>query len=201
VDGAEAAIAALAFVEGVGQLGTPESLRAWLESEVRPNGWADELDVVREPDHEPIRLGREVDRDALRALLRDARANVVTALRGLVWRPVEDTWIADAVGRGHVLESGGRRAVRVPAGRSLSELVLALLAADALTRRRLYDERLCVCSVCSRVSFEPSSGRLGCPSHPVRPTPSPPPPSSSRRAEAGPTPIRTEVRPSSRRGP
>ncbi len=182
--GTKSSIAALAFLEGVAQLGTLESLIAWLTGEVAPNGWAVGWTTVWEPDHEPLELRPEVDREALRALLRDARANAVRSLRGLVWTPRDDEWLTEVVGRGHVASRGqGELTVAVPPGRALSELVLALLAADVLARRPLYEARLCVCSVCSRVSFDPvASGRLGCVAHPVRPERPPSDPGATRPA-------------------
>lgn len=178
--GTRSSIAALAFLEGVAQLGTIESLRAWFDGEVGPNGWAPDWTAVSEPEHEPLALQPSPDKAALRALLRDARANVVQALRGLLWAPGDEAWLGELVASGCVLPAAQAKGASpkesreyvavVPAGRPLSELVLALLGADILARRKLYDDRLCVCSVCGSVTFAPeTTGRFGCIQHPTRP--------------------------------
>ena len=169
-------IAALAFLEGTSQLGTFASLRAWFIGDVVPNRWAPGWDSLREPGLPASSLSASPDPMQLRRLLRAARDRVVEGLRGLVWTPRDDSWISALVHQGYVRcekteQSGVMWTVEVPRGRALSDLVLALFAADILARRALYDERLCVCSSCGRVSFDPAcSGRLGCPAHPVRPS-------------------------------
>lgn len=169
-------IAALAFLEGVSELGTIASLRAWFAGDVIPNRWAPEWDTLREPDLPALSLRSDPDPVKLRRVLRSAHHRVVEGLRGLVWTPRDDSWLTALVHQGYLRcketkEHGAQWTVEVPEGRALSELVLALFAADILARREVYDARLCVCSSCGRVSFEPrQSGRLGCPTHPVAPT-------------------------------
>jgi len=160
-------IAAMAFLDGVSRVGGVEALASWLAHDVVLWGWAEPRTAVREHGHAPLPLSGSTDRDVARRLLDDARRRTVAGLRTLVAVNPDDSLPFTLIQRGLVTCGvGSRWQPRVGAHRDLSELVLALIVADMLGRREIYRDRLCVCSVCDRVSFSPgASGRLGCFEH------------------------------------
>jgi hypothetical protein len=99
-----------------------------------------------------------------------ARARVLDALRLLTLREPDDHFVRDALYSGRVVRAGarGRQSTWEPKlkeGEQVSQWVLGLFAADALTDRDRYDHRLYVCDRCQSVGFGDGSTRSLCPQH------------------------------------
>ena len=164
------AIAALTFLEDVAHVGTIQSLRAWFRNDVGRACASGPWTRVREPGHRSLKLDEETEARELRSLLVSTRLHVVVLVRGLVRDPIDTSFLEALVHQGLVRRTGeagdARWMASVGDERSLSELVLALLGADVLARREVYERRLCVCRACGRLSFEPTiTGREGCLEH------------------------------------
>lgn len=86
-----------------------------------------------------------------------ARVRVAITLAGLVASPPDDRFLAAAIYAGRVLRAPSDRGPAWRAaprpGDRLSDIVLACFIADILEHREEYDAHLCVCEVCSAVSF------------------------------------------------
>jgi hypothetical protein len=101
-----------------------------------------------------------------------ARGRVVAALRGLIASPVDDRFLAGAIFAGRVrrrrvIDSNEWVAHPEPTA-PLSGIVLSVLAVDVLTNREEYDQHLCVCDACGRVSFQDTPvSRRHCSEHPA----------------------------------
>jgi hypothetical protein len=157
----------MAFLEGVALVGTIQAVRAWFHGDLLKWGGL-EWRTLREPGQAPLELAGEPDRAALSCLLADGRARVVDTLRDWLATPGDDAFLQELVARGFVQRTAERWVARVPSDRYLSELVLALLGADMLGRRAVYEARLSICDACDRVGFVPTAPtRHGCAQHPT----------------------------------
>ncbi len=91
-----------------------------------------------------------------------ARARVAATLGGLLAAPVDDRFLSAAIFSGRVQRSTGTTSGRArgswlprPAvADRLSDIVLAVVAADVLSNRDEYDDCLCVCDLCGLVSLD-----------------------------------------------
>lgn len=101
-----------------------------------------------------------------------ARLRVSGALFGLMHVPPDDRFLSAAiyggrVGRVSVDRDSGWRPSLVGNER-LSDIVLALFAADVLQHREEYDQQLCVCEICGHLSFDREAEcRTRCVEHPI----------------------------------
>lgn len=174
-----ALIGALAFVEGVG-IGAmgPREVKTWIEEYLvrsgrmqrplqltEPMAGALPLDTLAATGTPPSATKALLDR-----ILGRARSRVVFTLRGLVADPIDDRFLETmkSSGRVQVLGIGGKTSwiARPQREDSLSDIVLSLFAADILSNRALYDQNLCVCDTCGRVSFRAKMmARNGCREH------------------------------------
>jgi len=99
-----------------------------------------------------------------------ARARITVTLGGLIASPVDDRFLAAAIFARRVERTSGEHGATwraTPKGADrLSDVVLSLFAADALSNREEYDACLCVCDVCSRITFRPDAlARFRCDLH------------------------------------
>jgi hypothetical protein len=174
-----ALIGALAFVEGVGigAMGARE-IKTWIEEYLvragrmqkptqltEPMAGTLPLDTLATPTAPPSATKAMLDR-----ILGRARSRVVVTLRGLITDPVDDTFLetAKTTNRVQPLGVGGKISwiARPQREDSLSDIVVSLFAADILSNRALYDQNLCVCDTCGRVSFRAKMmARTGCREH------------------------------------
>jgi hypothetical protein len=180
-------LAGLAFMEGAASGWTAADLREWFilygevlhrrapPLEVRePEIGAALLDVgARLPGAGQWfggELGRpsveRFTRDVLPEILASARRRVAAHLRGLVAIPAEDRFLQTAIFAGKVRRRRGQWCAEPAEGEALGDVVLSLFVADALAHREFYDQHLCVCDRCERVSFNPAgTTRTGCADH------------------------------------
>jgi hypothetical protein len=99
-----------------------------------------------------------------------ARVRIAVQLAGLVATKVDDRFLAAAIFAGRVQRVSGDHGAswraQPTADERLSDIVLSVFAADALTHRDDYERELCVCDVCGRVRFaKDTSARTRCPQH------------------------------------
>ncbi|MRG93332.1 hypothetical protein [Polyangium spumosum] len=174
-----ALIGALAFVEGVGigAMGARE-LKTWIEEYLVRAGRMQRPVQVTEPMAGTLLLDTlntvgappSATKALLDRILGRARSRVVFTLRGLITDPPEDGFLETATKSGRVQPLGIGTKVswiaRPQKEDSLSDVVLSLFAADILSNRNLYDQNLCVCDTCGRVSFRAKMmSRTGCREH------------------------------------
>ena len=164
-------IGGLAFMEGV-LAGGPcrETLTSWLQTHLVTPGRMVSPPVIVEPGAGAIAMrGRASDEQVVAAVLQLAYARVVAALRGMVGRPADQSFLVAAIHSDRVrrvIVAGEPRWVARPSiGDRLSDIVLSLFAADALEHREEYDTRLSVCDVCGRVGFDGATSLRRCPAH------------------------------------
>lgn len=169
--------AGLAFVDAArgGSLHARELTR-WLQAWLVTPGLMVMPTTVHEVGAGKITLGAgsgawDVALDQrLTRIVTAARARIVETLGGLVANAVDDRFLAAAIFAGRVERTSGDhgatwRAMPKPTDR-LSDLVLSLFAADALSNREEYDACLCVCEVCDRIVFRPGAlARTRCELH------------------------------------
>jgi hypothetical protein len=109
---------------------------------------------------------RSVRPEHLPRQLAMVRWQVILTLRGLLSRPVDDRFLNAAIFSERVRRHQGVWRVEARAGDNLADVVLALFTVDVLTHRDFHDQRLCVCDVCGRISYNPAvTTRAGCPDH------------------------------------
>lgn len=177
---------ALKFTEGVRAGWLTSDLIAWADEHlIRPERLSvrgsDRLRYVAERDFGIVAIegAREPPAGKLRSmtashvphLLDVARQHVIEALRASIElgdRPfVHAALLASRVVR--MREPSGASIWRVKVGEEtpLSEMVLALFAADALEHPEDYDQDLSVCEECGAVTLTPlpNGSRKGCPVH------------------------------------
>ncbi|MDI1483148.1 hypothetical protein [Polyangium sp. y55x31] len=174
-----ALIGALAFVEGVGigAMGARE-LKTWIEEYLVRAGRMQRPVQVAEPMAGTLLLDTlntvgappSATKALLDRILGRARSRVVFTLRGLITDPPEDGFLEIATKSSRVQPLGIGSKVswiaRPQKEDSLSDIVLSLFAADILSNRNLYDQNLCVCDTCGRVSFRAKMmSRTGCREH------------------------------------
>jgi hypothetical protein len=172
--GRGALVAGLMFVEGVGAgWGGPE-LSEWFTEHAAAIGCVLPPKTVSDAVLGVIEL-QSIEhstsmREALTKLLDTSRRRVTFTLRGLLARPSDDRFLQAAIFSGRVQrERRGKVSVWASCAHEtdyLSDIVLSLFAVDVLTYREFYEENLCVCDVCGRLSFNPTSTtRAGCNDH------------------------------------
>jgi hypothetical protein len=106
----------------------------------------------------------------LSRIVAGARVRVSVALEGLLADPPDDRFLSAAIFAGRVERGGGAHGPgwrAHPKGTDkLSDIVLSIFAADALTHREEYDQNLCVCGICGRVALVRTRGpRTRCAQH------------------------------------
>ena len=121
-----------------------------------------------------VYLERSVTRPAqevtLRNMLNVTRKEVCAMLEGFVEIPHDDRFLTFFVATSRVgITPSGLKSYWRPKPRHndrLSDIVLSLLAADILSNRRLYEDRLSVCNECGRLSFRhDQTQNQRCPRH------------------------------------
>lgn len=156
-------VGALAFVEniGVGAMGARE-IRKWIDAYLVKPGRIDRPTHLTEPMAGTLLLDALTGPDAAKSraqldrILGRARARVVRALQGLLQTPPDETFveIAKDTGRVELVDPNTDLWIAKPQkGDPLSDTVLSLFVADFLANRALYEQNLCVCSACGRLSF------------------------------------------------
>jgi hypothetical protein len=173
---------AVAFVEGVaGGWGCWE-LTGWFEDHLVAAGHTNQSpSVVLEQGFGVIVIdprasgkGRPASVEQLPPLLVAARKRVVETLRAFLPSRSDDRFLhaaiySERVERKSADDQRPAWAPRVRESDRLSDVVLALFAADILMHREFHEHALCVCEVCGRVSFDPgATSRFGCRLHNVR---------------------------------
>lgn len=159
-----ALIGALAFVEGIGigSMGARE-IRNWIEEYLVRAGRMERPVHLTEPMAGTLLLDAltgptaTASRTLLDRILGRARSRVVHTLAGLLQTPPDETFIehAKALGRVQSIEPNGSGMwiAHLRRDDALSDIVLGLFVADILSNRTLYEQNLCVCSTCGRISF------------------------------------------------
>jgi hypothetical protein len=169
-------VGALAFVEnvGIGTMGARE-IRKWIEEYLVLAGRLDRPTHLTEPMAGTVLLDALTGPDSGKArahldrILGRARARVVRALQGLIQTPPDENFIdiAKDTGRVQLVDAASSLWIARPQnGDPLSDIVLGLFIADILSNRILYEQNLCVCSRCGRLSFRGRSmPRTACREH------------------------------------
>jgi hypothetical protein len=169
-----ALLAALTFVEGSTSGWGPGDLIDWFKTYAAAMSRKAPPPTVTDTVVGTIALlpgaklvGDKVARaEDLPKLLAMTRWRVIVTVRGLLSSPCDDRFLqaaiyADRVRRDHAAWIAQPRDADL-----LSDVVLSLFAADVLGQREFYEQNLCVCDVCGRISFNPgASGRAGCSDH------------------------------------
>lgn len=95
-----------------------------------------------------------------------ARGRIVAALKGLMATPVDDRFLLQAIFANRARRDNGKWVARPEPTASLSTIVLSLFSAAILANRDEYDQALCVCDTCGRVSLDRRPQmRRACPLH------------------------------------
>ena len=190
-----ARIAGLAFVNGASSGWLGSDLSAWSQRHLIANRFLSlkrpELGsyMVEENGAGRVSLpvaasqhpSRATTSNAMRVVAQ-AHERVLIALRGMLATPPDDRFVNGALYTGRVQRGRGAAGPSewlptLDEGGSLSQWVLALFAADALTDRPAYEVALGVCDACGLVGFAwPTRARSRCPAHDagqqsLRPTP------------------------------
>ena len=104
--------------------------------------------------------------DELPKLLAMTRWRVIVTVRGLLSTPCDDRFLQAAIYSDRVRRDQAAWFAQPRDGDLLSDVVLSLFAADVLGQREFYEQNLCVCDVCGRISFNPgATSRAGCGDH------------------------------------
>jgi hypothetical protein len=150
-------VSALTLLEAIhGNLVGIESLRHWYREAFPTSGaprriWEDQVHILTTE-----RASAALDERTL-LIGRAAQEKVVTALRGLLATPEDDSFVRGAIYSDRVervSERGAARwAARLRGDEALSDAILALFAADLLEHRASYEGRLAICDQCNRVTF------------------------------------------------
>ena len=170
--------AALAFVDGAqdGTLRGPQ-LAAWFATHLVKPGIMPMLATIQEPGVGVVSM-RDMPsgpwatafEEQLRVIVRAARLRISLALQGLLSTPPDDRFLSAAIFAGRVergaLGRGSHWQTKLKGTERLSDIVLAILAADVLSHRDEYDGALCVCAICGRISLSrQSTTRTRCADH------------------------------------
>ena len=151
---------ALAFIEGAqDRTLDARGLTAWLTTYLVKPGTITMPGTVQEPGVAVVSL-REMPtgawapafEDRLRTIVGAARVRISVSLQGLLATPPDDRFLTTAIFAGRVDRLAGWRP-KLKGTERLSDMVLAILAADILAHREEYDASLCVCAICGRVSL------------------------------------------------
>lgn len=164
-----ALLAGLSFVEGAGGW-SRDDLGRWFQTYSSALGRDTAPPAVWESaaGGPPLPLdGPTSTRPAqLPRVLAMARWQVILTLRGLLANPPDDRFLHAAIFSGRVRRGQGNWLVVPREDDPLSQVVLALFAADILTYREFHEQNLCVCDVCGRISYDPrATTRAGCADH------------------------------------
>ncbi len=154
--------AALAFIDGArADAFHAAELVTWLQASLVGPGLMPMPATVQEPGSGTIALATGPSpwtaaiETRLGRIVATARVRIGVTLSGLLASPVDDWFLTAAIFAGRVVRTSGERGASwQPAPRvtdRLSDIVLSLFAADALSHREEYEACLCVCAVCSRV--------------------------------------------------
>jgi hypothetical protein len=155
----QALLAALEFMEAVAAgVFDREALERWIDTHLVSTGRALRPSEVWERPVGSFPLFRPSGRpEMLSRVLDAARTRVVATLRGFTSPRRDDSFIAAALFGERVqrIRVGTKRIwiARPRVRDSLSDIVLALFVVDMLTYRDHYDQALCVCDTCGRISF------------------------------------------------
>jgi hypothetical protein len=157
-------VAALAFVEGigVGSMG-PREIRKWIDAYLVRAGRMERPTRLTEPMAGTLLLdaltgpNATASRSQLDRILGRARSRVVRTLQGLLQTPPDESFIeaAKTARRVEPVDPNGTGMwiARSRRDDALSDIVLGLFVADILSNRTLYEQNLCVCKTCGRLSF------------------------------------------------
>lgn len=175
---------ALAFTEGTRTGWIGSDLCSWMEEHLVGPRRIDVQDglvrVVREYGIGPVSLtstAQQARKERVRTasqiplLIAAARDRIVEALRVTV-RSGETAFVNAALYAGRVSRERGADGrshwfVYLSEDDALSDQVLALFAADALTSPADYEHDISVCDACGAISFNAgTASRRGCPAHP-----------------------------------
>ena len=170
-------VGALAFVEGigVGSMG-PREIRKWIDAYLVRAGRMERPTHLTEPMAGTLLLDALTGPDAstsrtlLDRILGRARSRVVRTLQGLLQTPPDESFIETAKTTNRVKSvdpnGSGLWIAQPQRDDALSDIVLSLFVADILSNRMLYDQNLCVCSACGRLSFRAKTmSRTACREH------------------------------------
>lgn len=169
-------VGALAFVENVGNgsMGARE-IRKWIDEYLVNAGRLERPTHLTEPMAGTVLLDALTGPDStkpraqLDRILGRARARVVRALQGLLQTPPDEAFINTAKDTARVENVDPNSNLWIARPRKddpLSDIVLGLFVADILSNRLLYEQNLCVCSTCGRLSFRGRSmARTVCREH------------------------------------
>lgn len=168
-----ALLAGLTFMEGSAAGWALPELYDWFEDYASMLGRAAPPSVVSDvvlgffPLQRTIAFG--VGDPDMSELLTTTHRRVALSLRGLITQPSDDRFLQAAIFAGRVRrERRGKVSVWAAFAHDtdhLSDIVLSLFVVDVLAYREFYEQNLCVCDVCDRVSFNPSHPRAGCADH------------------------------------
>ena len=153
---------------------TLTKLADWFEEHVVASGCSPHLSILLEPPAGSVALrasgvALERSRGDLPRFMSTARARVVGSLRGLIGTPSDDRFLRAAIFLGRVRRQDGHWVARPEPTAPLSGIVQSLFAVAILAERHFYDQNLCVCDVCGRVSFDPTpAAKRVCPAHAAR---------------------------------
>jgi hypothetical protein len=104
--------------------------------------------------------------DDLPKVLAMARWRVIVTIRGLLAQPCDDRFLHAAIFARRVERVRGAWQAGPGDADLLSDVVLSLFVADVLGHRGFYEQNLCVCDVCGRISWNPgATTRAGCGDH------------------------------------
>lgn len=168
-----AILSALAFVEGAAAGWSHADFVTWVEREListeriqRPRSIA-EVAV----GGVSITPGSNVGETELQKLLTMARSRVTVTLRAFIGSPCDDRFLNRSIFTQRVqrvtIDQVTRWVPRPLPNDFLGDIVLTLFAADILSNRSFFEQNLCVCATCGRVSFHPQmTTRFGCIEHP-----------------------------------
>jgi hypothetical protein len=169
-----ALLAGLSFVEGATSGWGQEDLTGWFRAHATALGRESPPVSVTDATMGAIALqpgvkltcDKHARVDDLPKLLSMSRWRVILTLRGLLTKPCDDRFLQAAIFAGRVARTGGAWRAGPRDTDSLSDVVLSLFAVDVLGHRDFYEQSLCVCDVCGRVSFSPeATTRGGCGDH------------------------------------
>lgn len=138
--------AVVELVDGASADFDRDELARWFDEHLVASGVMHMPVVVTEPGAAPVRLeGAAVARDRVHELVAAASARVLVTVRGLRAAQRDERFLGAAIFAGRVRRvrgEGGNRWVASPSVfDSLSDILLALLAVDVLTRPGLYEQR------------------------------------------------------------
>jgi hypothetical protein len=173
-----ALLAGITFIEeaGSGSMSV-QDLREWFDRYIVDPGVMPRPTMVSEPTAGSIPLylrsaSTVLSAQAVERVIAAARSRVVSSLRGLLASPSDDRFVAGALFSGRVQRrrgaDGNRWVAHPEPSASLSGILLSLFAVDVLSNRDAYDQNLCVCDVCGRISFQDGPvSRRNCAEHPA----------------------------------